>query len=120
MIDRGADAHRAPEGPNDSAAQSDALSRIDPIIHAPARLKIVTQLYVVEAADATFLVNRTGLTWGNLSTHLGKLEGSGYVEVEKGFRGKTPCTMISLTEQGRTAFREYRANIQEALSDLPD
>ena len=120
MTDRGEDPRRAPEGPNDGAAQSDALSRIDPIIHAPARLKIVTQLYVVEAADATFLVNQTGLTWGNLSTHLGKLEDTGYVAVEKGFRGKTPCTMISLTDEGRTAFRQYRANMREALSDLPD
>lgn len=99
---------------------SDALDRIDPVIHAPARLKIVTQLYIVEAADATFLVNQTGLTWGNLSTHLGKLEASGYVAVDKGYRGKTPCTMISLTEEGRTAFRQYRSSMQEALSGLPD
>ena len=55
----------------------DPLSKIDTVIHAPARLKVMTQLYVLEAADATFLVNRTGLTWGNLSTHLAKLEDSG-------------------------------------------
>jgi len=103
-----------------AGAPSDALNRIDPVIHAPARLKIVTQLYIVEAADATFLVNQTGLTWGNLSTHLGRLEESGYVAVDKGYRGKTPCTMISLTEEGRTAFRQYRASMQEALSGLPD
>ena len=102
-----------------ASAASDALNRIDPVIHAPARLKIVTQLYIVEAADATFLVNQTGLTWGNLSTHLGKLEASGYVAVDKGYRGKTPCTMISLTEAGRAAFRQYRASMQEALSGLP-
>jgi hypothetical protein len=71
---------------------ADPLSAIDPVIHAPARLRVVTQLYVVEAADAAFLVNRTGLTWGNLSTHLGKLEESGYVMLEKGYRGKKPRT----------------------------
>jgi DNA-binding MarR family transcriptional regulator len=104
--------------PGDSWA--DPLSGIDPVIHAPARLKLLTQLYVVEAADATFLVNRTGLTWGNLSTHVGKLEESGYVALEKGYRGKKPCTMIRLTREGREAFRQYRANMQQALGDLPE
>jgi len=102
-----------PDHPGD--ARDDALNRIDPVIHAPARLKVVTQLYVVEAADAAFLVHRTGLTWGNLSTHLGKLEESGYVALEKEFRGKKPCTMIRLTDKGREAFRQYRANMRQAL-----
>lgn len=96
------------------------LDWIDPVIHAPARLSIVIQLYVVEAMDATFLVNRTGLTWGNLSTHLSKLEESGYVEVEKEFRGKKPCTMIRLSDKGREAFRRYRAAMQETLGSLSD
>jgi len=78
------------------------------------------QLFVVDAADATFLVNRTGLTWGNLSTHINRLEQAGYVEVEKRFRGKKPCTMIELTERGRAAFLEYRSRMQQTLSDLPD
>ncbi|NIM48707.1 MAG: helix-turn-helix domain-containing protein [Gemmatimonadales bacterium] len=96
------------------------LDWIDPVVHAPARLSIMTQLYVVEAMDATFLVNRTGLTWGNLSTHLRKLEESGYVDLEKEFRGRKPCTMIRLTDKGREAFRRYRASMQQALGDLPD
>ena len=93
---------------------------IDPLIHAPARLQIVMQLFGVEAADATFLQNRTGLTWGNLSSHLSKLEEAGYVVVEKAFRGKKPWTLIRLTEEGRTAFQSYRSRMQETLSDLPD
>jgi len=93
---------------------------IDPVIHVPARFAIVMQLFVVEAADATFLVNRTGLTWGNLGSHVGKLEKAGYVEVDKGFRGKKPCTMIRLTERGRAAFREYRSKMQELLAELPE
>ena len=97
-----------------------SLDWIDPLIHSPARLKIVVELYVVEAADATFLVNQTGLTWGNLSTHLGKLEESGYVAVEKGYDGKRPQTMIQLTDRGRTAFREYRANMQRVMEELPE
>lgn len=106
------------EGASDGAPGS--MDWIDPVIHSPARLKIVVELYVVEAADATFLVNRTGLTWGNLSTHLGKLEESGYVAVEKGYDGKKPRTMIRLSTKGREAFRQYRANMQQALDELPD
>lgn len=92
---------------------------IDPVIHAPARLQIVMQLFVLEAADATFLQNRTGLTWGNLSSHLTKLEKAGYLSVEKTFKGKKPWTMVRLTEEGRRAFQAYRSKMQEALSDLP-
>lgn len=99
---------------------SDPLSHIDPLIHAPARLMLLTQLYVVEAADATFLVKQTGLSWGNYSTHMAKLEQGGYVEVEKSFRGKKPLTMIRLTDSGRRAFQEYRENMQQALSELPE
>ena len=93
---------------------------IDPLIHAPARLQIVMQLFVVAGADATFLVNRTGLTWGNLSSHISKLEEARYVVVEKSFRGKKPWTMIRLTEKGRAAFERYRTGMQNALSELPD
>jgi DNA-binding MarR family transcriptional regulator len=93
---------------------------IDAVIHAPARLQIVMQLFVIDAADATFLLNRTGLTWGNLSTHISKLEEAGYVSVEKAFQGKKPRTMIRLTNNGRTAFETYRSKMQEALSDPGD
>jgi DNA-binding transcriptional ArsR family regulator len=98
----------------------DPLSSIDPIIHAPARLQLVTQLYVIEEADATFLSNATGLTWGNLSTHLRKLEEHRYVKITKEFRGRKPRTVVSLTDRGRAAFQQYRTTIQTALGDLPD
>lgn len=100
--------------------QVDLLDRIDPVIHAPARLKVMTQLYVLEKADATFLVHRSGLTWGNLSTHLGRLEQSGYVALEKGYRGRKPCTMIHLTASGREAFERYRSNMQRVLGDTEE
>ena len=93
---------------------------IDAVIHAPARLQIVMQLFVIDGADATFLLNRTGLTWGNLSTHISKLEEAGYVSVEKTFQGKKPRTMIRLTKKGRTAFQTYRSRMQKALSDPAD
>lgn len=91
---------------------------IDTLIHTPARLQIVVQLFVVDAADATFLLNRTGLTWGNLSSHIGKLEEAGYVSVEKTFKGKKPLTMIRLTETGRAAFQTYRSTMQEVFAAL--
>jgi DNA-binding MarR family transcriptional regulator len=96
------------------------LAGIDPLIHAPARLMVLTYLYVVESVDYVFLMRMTGLTWGNLSTHLSKLEEAGYVVIEKEFRGKKPHSMIHLTDRGRDAFREYRDSMQQVLNDLPD
>lgn len=96
------------------------LADIDRVIHAPARLMVMTYLYVVESADFIFLINLTGLTWGNLSSHLSKLETAAYVEIEKTFRGKRAHTMIKLTESGRDAFRKYKDSMQQTLSNLPD
>lgn len=94
------------------------LASIDPVLHAPARLLIATHLYVVAAADAVFLQSMTGLTWGNLSAHLQKLEEAGYVTIEKSFRGRKPRTVIALTESGRTALRAYRTAMLQSLGPL--
>jgi DNA-binding MarR family transcriptional regulator len=96
------------------------LADIDQVIHAPARLMVLTYLYVVESADYVFLIRLTGLTWGNLSTHLSKLEEAGYIAINKEFKGKKPHTTISLTKQGRSAFREYKKSLQQVLDDLPE
>jgi DNA-binding transcriptional ArsR family regulator len=96
------------------------LVNIDRLIHEPARLMILAHLYVVEVADFLFLVRQTGLTWGNLSSHLSKLEAAGYVKIRKEFLGKKPHTMLRLTREGRTAFREYRRNLKKVLDDLPE
>jgi DNA-binding MarR family transcriptional regulator len=92
---------------------------IDKLIHEPARLKIMTQLYVVESADYVFLMGQVGLTWGNLSSHLSKLETAGYVEIDKGYEGKKPRTVLSLTEKGREAFRHYREVMKQIINGLP-
>ena len=76
-------------------------------------------LYVVESADFLFLVKQTGLTWGNLSAHVGKLEAAGYVDVKKEFLGKKPHTVASLTQEGRTAFENYRREMIHVLDGLP-
>jgi DNA-binding MarR family transcriptional regulator len=93
---------------------------IDRLIHEPARLMIMAYLYVVDSADFIFLMRQTGLTWGNLSAHMSKLEAAGYIEVIKDFVDKKPHTMLRLTETGRGAFREYRKNMKGVLDNLPD
>jgi DNA-binding MarR family transcriptional regulator len=97
-----------------------ALNDIDRLIHEPARLQIIALLYVLDSADFVFLSQQTGFTWGNLSAHITKLEEGGYIKVEKGFKGKRPQTMLSLTKQGRKAFQSYRQSMQQMLNDLPE
>ena len=96
------------------------LAGIDRLIHEPARFTIMAHLYVVESADFLFLMHQTGLTFGNLSSHMSKLEAAGYIEITKEFVGKKPHTMLSLTEAGRTAFQAYRQSMKQVLDDLPD
>ena len=97
-----------------------ALAEIDRLVHEPARLAVMALLYVIESADFTFLVNQTGLSWGNLSAHLSKLEEAGYLEVEKSFKGRRPNTNLRLTTAGRRAFQDYRRRLQQVLGDLPE
>ena len=93
--------------------------QINRVIHEPARFNIMAHLYVVQSADFLFLQRQTGLTWGNLSSHLARLEKAGYVEIEKGFAGRKPHTMLRLTAEGRDAFDEYRAGMEQTLKNLP-
>ena len=96
-----------------------ALSDLDRLVHEPGRLLVVACLSLVERADYLYVLKQTGLTQGNLSSHLAKLEAGGYVSVEKSFVGKTPRTRLALTPAGKEAFRKYRAQILSALSELP-
>ncbi|MDD5263949.1 MAG: transcriptional regulator [Candidatus Bipolaricaulis sp.] len=93
---------------------------IDRVIHEPARLLLVAHLYVVESADYVFLMQNTDFTWGNLSSHLSKLEEAGYVEIVKDFVGRKPHTMVKLTAAGRRAFDTYRRQMKGLLADLPE
>jgi len=98
----------------------DSLVEIDRLIHEPARLALMALLYVIDRADFTFVMNQTGLTWGNLSAHMSKLEEAGYIEVEKSFKGKRPNTMLRLTTEGREAFQGYRKKMKQILEELPE
>jgi DNA-binding MarR family transcriptional regulator len=95
--------------------EKNPTSELDPVIHAPSRLNIVTNLYVVESADFIFLRNVTGLTWGNLSAHLSKLEEAGYVEIEKTIVNKKTHSVAQLTDKGRQAFEDYKEKMKEVL-----
>ncbi len=103
------------------ASQKPASSHkaIDKLIHEPARYSIMAYLYVVESADFLFLRNQTGLTFGNLSSHLAKLENAGYVRIKKKFKGKKPHTMLSVTAKGRKEFDSYRDKMRQVLEELP-
>ena len=83
------------------SAKIQRLAEIDRVIHEPARLMVVALLAAVEEADFQYLRQTTGLTQGNLSTHLSKLEEAGYVAIEKTFRGKYPLTICRLTKRGQ-------------------
>jgi DNA-binding MarR family transcriptional regulator len=81
---------------------------------------IMSVLYVIESADFIFLRNQTGLTDGNLSSHLTKLDSVGYVKVEKKFKGKKPQTILKLSEQGRKAFEVCRKKMEQVLTGLSE
>ncbi len=97
-----------------------SLTEIDRLIHEPARLAVMALLYMVDNADFIFLMNQTGLTWGNLSAHMSKLEEAGYLKVEKAFKGKRPNTILSLTPNGREAFSLYTGRMRRLFKDLPE
>jgi DNA-binding MarR family transcriptional regulator len=92
------------------------LNDLDRVIHEPARLSIVALLYAVKKADFLYLQRESGLTKGNLSSHLAKLEESGYLTIEKTYKGKLPLTLLTLTDAGRQAFERYRETLKRALT----
>jgi DNA-binding MarR family transcriptional regulator len=92
-----------------------AVTTLDRLIHEPARLLIVTILSSAASADFLFLQRETGLTKGNLSAHLSKLEEAGYVKIEKTFKGKLPLTVCKLTSAGQKALKTYREQLQDFM-----
>lgn len=95
-----------------------AIGSVDRLIHEPGRLMLVALLFAVEGADFLYLLNESGMTKGNLSSHLAKLEQAGYVEIVKTYRGKVPHTLIRLTLEGRRAFEQYRAQLKSISTTL--
>jgi DNA-binding MarR family transcriptional regulator len=90
--------------------------KLDPLLHSELRLAVMSVLAGVESADFTFLKALTGATAGNLSVQIDKLATAGYIAVEKGFKGKMPCTTCRITPEGVEAFDSYVSALREYLS----
>jgi DNA-binding transcriptional ArsR family regulator len=101
--------------PDDTLAK---LAGLDRWIHEPARLAIIATLAGCESADFLFLLRATGLNKGNLSAQTIKLGQAGYVEIRKGFNGRTPHTLYRLTEKGRKALKQYRSQMRGLMIRL--
>jgi DNA-binding transcriptional ArsR family regulator len=94
---------------------------LDPLIHAPARLRILVTLAALREGDVlsfTRLQHLIGLTPGNLITHLRKLEDAGYLTSEKTGNGTAARTSIALTQQGRAALGSYTAALRGLLDGV--
>lgn len=95
------------------------VPELDPVIHAQARLRVVSALSVMREGDRIAfprLQEALRMTAGNLSVHLRRLEEADYVEVTKTHQGRTPTTLVQLTRRGRLAFEEYTAQLQSLLN----
>jgi DNA-binding transcriptional ArsR family regulator len=97
------------------SAKIQRLGEIDRVIHEPARLMVASLLAAVEEADFQYLHQATGLTKGNLSVHLSRLEEAGYVEIQKTFRRKYPLTICRLSSRGREVLEDYRKTMRAVL-----
>lgn len=95
------------------AAPFEELAELDRVVHEPARLSLLTALSVCRSADFLYLQRLTGLSKGNLSSHLTKLETAGLVNIEKEFVGKTPNTRVALTRGGRSAIDRHWKRLED-------
>lgn len=89
------------------------LASLDKTIHEPARLAILTALSACRSAQFRYLLAITGLTPGNLSMHLTKLEQKALIAIEKGFAGKYPTTLVHLTDAGRRAIARHWQQLRD-------
>ena len=80
---------------------------LDPILHSPLRLAVMSILVAKKEAEFTFIKEQTNSTAGNLSVQITKLEAAKYIEVTKGYKGKRPQTLVQITKVGRKAFNDY-------------
>ena len=83
------------------------FKELDPLLHSPLRLAVMSILVSAESDDFVYLKQQTNATAGNLSVQLDKLQTAGYVSIEKGFKGKKPCTTCRITAEGVARFDEY-------------
>ena len=89
--------------------------KLDPILHSELRLAVMSILASVDSAEFSYIKKQTDATSGNLSVQLDKLSAAGYISVEKGFKGKVPCTTCKITQAGLAAFENYVNSLKEYL-----
>lgn len=89
--------------------------KLDPLLHSELRLAVMSLLAEVSQADFTYLKKQTGATSGNLSVQIDKLQSAGYIAVEKGFKGKMPCTTCKITAAGAEAFENYVVALKDYI-----
>ena len=99
-------------------ATLEQINDLERMIHEPARMLIIAYLSLVESASFLYLLQQTGLTKGNLSSHLTKLEDVGYIRIDKEFVDKKPQTICQLTDNGREAFHSYLQNVRQVVDSL--
>ena len=92
------------------------FKKLNPLLHSELRLAVMSILSGVEEADFVFLKQQTEASAGNLSVQLDKLSEAGYIIVEKGFKGRKPCTTCRITEAGISAFKEYVESLKDYIS----
>jgi DNA-binding transcriptional ArsR family regulator len=96
------------------------LAEIDKLVHEPARLMILATLHAVENADFLFVERQTGLTRGNLSSHMSKLEDAGYIVIRKQFVDKIPRTLLWISDKGRAALLAYTKRMRQVLDGVEE
>jgi len=94
-----------------------SLTEVDRLIHEPSRSVILAILAATKSADFLYLQRETGLTKGNLTIHISKLEKAGFIGIEKTYRGKVPLTLCKITNKGRKAFEIYRKQLKQFIED---
>lgn len=92
-----------------------AIQDLDRMVHEPARLAILTVLSAAEEVEFLFLLKVTGLSKGNLSVQAQKLEGAGYLQTLKAFRGRVPVTSFRITAEGKAALLTYHNQLRALL-----
>lgn len=103
-----------------TSTRAESLPEIDVLVHEPARLRILTLLTMVEGADFMYLLRKTGLSRGNLSVQMSKLEGAAMVHLERELAGNRPRTTYFLSKQGLDALRDYKHLMLGMLASFPD
>ncbi|TVQ21777.1 MAG: transcriptional regulator [Spirochaetaceae bacterium] len=103
-----------------AGARSDNNDGFSPLLHDRSRLTMTTLLATIAGAEMSFieLPKRSGLTGGNFSAHVEKLERVGYVTVTKSFRGQRPCTTVATTESGKKALEEHIEQMERIVEQF--